>query len=392
MRFGGPPKAAQELCRELVRQGEEVTIYTTDLDGRERMAVPRDQPILDEDGVERWYFSTQRTGLYGVSVPLVNTIRKNIANFDVVHIHSLYRFTSSVAAHYCRRYGVPYIIRPHGTLDPFIYYRHRLRKIVYERLIENRNLEKAAAVHFTAAEEMTLAQSLGLKFRGVVVPLGIEINPPSSDRDDLRESFACEWPATRGKKVILFFGRITLKKGLDLLAKAFGEIARNRDDVHLFLAGPDDEGYGRKVRTWLKEEGVLDRATFAGMLTGKRKEAALASADIFTLPSYTENFGLAVVEALAAGLASVISNKINIWRELSGANAAIVIRCEAKELVSAISALLDDPERRHLLGEAGKKVVAEQFTWPIVARRMIALYRDIAASNPRNSSLRRSAA
>lgn len=392
IRFGGPSTGTPELCRELARQGEEVTIYTTDLDVHERMAVPCDQPIRDEDGVERWYFSTQRTGLYGVSVPLVNTLRRDLTNFDVVHIHSLYRFTSSIAAHYCRKYGVPYLVQPHGSLDPFIYNRHRLRKIVYERLVENRNLAKAAAVLFTADEEMSLAQSLGLKFRGVVVPLGIDISPPTASRGELRESFAREWPETRGKKVILFFGRITLKKGLDLLAKAFGQIARSRTDVHLFLAGPDDEGYGRKVHTWLKDEGVLDRATFAGMLTGKRKDAALAAADIFTLPSYTENFGIAVVEALAAGIASVISNKINIWREISNAGAAVVINCDVQELASAISALLDDPERRHLLGEAGKKLVAAQFTWPIVIKRMLALYRDTAAANPSNSSVRRSAA
>ncbi len=160
MRFGGPPKAAQELCRELARQGEEVTIYTTDLDGSERMAVPYDQPIRGEDGVERWYFSTQRTGLYGVSIPLVNSILQEYRELrhEVGYPFALPVYFERGGAH-CRRYGVPYIIRPHGTLDPFIYHRHRLRKIVYERLIENRNLEKAAAVHFTAAEEMSLAQS-----------------------------------------------------------------------------------------------------------------------------------------------------------------------------------------------------------------------------------------
>ena len=382
-RYGGPPKAAQELCRELVRRGQQVCIYTTDLDGPARLEVPVDQAIRGEDGVERWYFSTQRSGLYGFSIALVNAIRKNIKSFDVVHIHSLYRFSSTIAAHFCQRYEVPYILRPHGTLDPFIYHRHRLRKIVYERLIENRNLERAAAVHFTAAEEMSLARSLGLKFRGVVVPLGIDIATPTSSRDELRADFAREWPAAHGKKVILFFGRLTLKKGLDLLVKAFGRIARSRTDVHLFLAGPDDEGFGRKVHLWLKEEGVLDRTTFAGMLTGKRKEAALASADIFVLPSYTENFGLAVIEALAAGLPSVISNKINIWRELSNAGAAVVVNCDAQEVASAISTLLDDAEQRNRLGEAGKRLVAEQFTWSIVADRMIALYREVASASPR---------
>src|SRR5579871_4227292 len=139
-RHGGPPKAAQELCRELVRMGHEVTIYTTDLDLSNRLEVPVDQALRGEDGVERWYFSTQRSGLYGISMSLIAALRRNIRNFDVVHIHSLYRFTSTVAAHYCRREGVPYLVRPHGTLDPFIYHRHRMRKRVYEALFETRNL------------------------------------------------------------------------------------------------------------------------------------------------------------------------------------------------------------------------------------------------------------
>jgi len=390
-RHGGPPKAAQELCRELVRRGEKVTIYTTDLDGYDRLSVPLDQPIW-EDGVERWYFSTQSSGLYGVSFALVNALRKNIRNFDVVHIHSLYRFTSTVAAHYCRRYGVPYILRPHGTLDPFIYHRHRLRKVVYERLLENRNLEKAAAVHFTAGEEMSLAASLGLKFHGVVIPLGIDLTTMTRNRDELRETFASEWPKTRGKRIILFLGRLTQKKGLDILIKAFGRIARNRTDVHLFLAGPDDEGYGKEIRSWLKDEGVLESATFAGMLTGDRKDTAFAAADVFALPSYTENFGFAVIEALAAGVPSVISNKINIWREVSNAEAALIVNCDPEEVASAISNLLDDRHLCDRLGVAGRRLIAERFTWPIVADRMIALYKEIVAANSKICEARTSAA
>ena len=106
-RYGGPPKAAQELCRELARRGEQVCIYTTDLDGPKRIEVPVDQAIRGEDGVERWYFSTQRSGLYGFSIALINAIRRNIKTFDVVHIHSLYRFSSTIAAHYCQHTRYP---------------------------------------------------------------------------------------------------------------------------------------------------------------------------------------------------------------------------------------------------------------------------------------------
>lgn len=389
-RHGGPPKAARELCRELARMGHEVTIYTTDLDGNQRLDVAVDVPIRGEDEVVRWYFATQRSGLYGVSLSLIRALRRNLRSFDVVHIHTLYRFTSTVAAHYSRREGVPYIVRPHGTLDPFLFHRHRVRKRVYEALFENRNLEQAAAVHFTADDEMKLAQSSGLRFRGVVVPNGVD-SKPTADRKQLREQSSRDWPATNGKKVILFLGRLTFKKGLDLLAKAFGALARTRSDVHLLLAGPDDEGYGKRVRQWLDDEGVLDRVTFAGMLEGERKEAAFAAADTFVLPSYTENFGIAVVEALAAGTPVIISNRVNIWREISDAHAGLIVNCDANELAQAIATLLDNAELRHDLAEAGKQLVADKFSWPKIAIKMTAIYRDAIVGSPNVPSAKEAA-
>jgi glycosyltransferase involved in cell wall biosynthesis len=381
MRHGGPPKAAQELCRELARRGEDVCIYTTDLDGYGRLPVVVDKPIRGDDGVERWYFSTQRSGLYGFSMAMVKAIRRNLRSFDIVHIHTLYRFSSTLAAHYCRSYGVPYILRPHGTLDPYIYSRHRMRKMIYETLIEKKNLQRAAAVHFTAAEEMRLAQSLGLKFRGIVVPLGVDAPKSQVHRADLRERFANEWPETRDSKIILFLGRLTEKKGLDILVEAFAQLVHQRSDVRLFLAGPDDEGYGDKVKSWLAAKGVMHRATFAGMLTGQRKDAAIASADVFVLPSYTENFGFAVVEALAAGIPSVISNKINIWREVRDAGAAIVVNCDPGEVASALLNVLNDSDISERLAAAGRELVARQFNWSIVVDQILALYRKILAEN-----------
>ena len=177
--------------------------------------------------------------------------------------------------------------------------------------------------------------------------------------------------------MILFLGRINFKKGLDLLALAYGIVARQRDDVHLVLAGPDNEGYGRKVRKWLTEEGVLERVTFTGMILGKTKVAALRDADVFVLPSYTENFGVAVVEAMTCGLPVVISNKVNIWNEVTEAEAGVVVNCKPNELAEALLELLDDPEYRKSLGKNGKKLVSAKFTWDKVAERMIKVYENI---------------
>ncbi|MQY59458.1 MAG: glycosyltransferase, partial [Clostridia bacterium] len=188
----------------------------------------------------------------------------------------------------------------------------------------------------------------------------------------------------RGKKIILFLSRINFKKGLDILARAFGEVARKRDDVYLVLAGPDNEGYGAKVRAWLQEEGALGRSIFTGMLLGEEKLAALRDSDIFVLPSYTENFGIAVVEAMACGLPVIISNKVNIWGEVSEVGAGIITDCDSHQVAETIARLLDDRNLREEMGERGKKLVEEKYTWPEVAKEMIEVYEQILDSHRAN--------
>jgi glycosyltransferase involved in cell wall biosynthesis len=372
---GGPAKAAIEMCGELARKGHEVALYTTDRDGKGRLEVPLGEPVTGDDGVERRYFSVY--GDYSFSMSFAAAIKQAIPRYDLVHVHSLYRFTSTAACHYCRRYGVPYVVQPHGSLDPYIFYHHPVKKRVYERLFERRNLEAAAAVNFTAYEEMELARSLGLRFRGAVAPLGVTLDlDESSVPEGMIQNY---WPETSGKRVLLFLGRLNFKKGLDLLVKAFGAIARRRDDVHLLLAGPDDEGYGRRVKQWLKEEGVADRATFTGMLLDEKKAAALKGADIFVLPSYSENFGIAIFEAMASGLPVVLSNKVNFWREIEEAGAGAVVNCDAEELTRTICTLLDDESLRRSIGAGGRRLVAERFTWKVAVERLLDVYREVLA-------------
>jgi glycosyltransferase involved in cell wall biosynthesis len=373
--FGGPSKAVVEMCRELARRGEDIALYTTNMETNGRIAVAWDRALQMADRFEVRYFRLLVPGLFGISPELARALRDTIKTYDIVHIHSLYRFPSTAAAFYARRSRVPYIIRPHGTLDPFIFRRHRALKSIYEALFERRNLEDAAAVHFTSTDEMELAKSSGIKFRGVVIPLGVERDMEGADRAP--EELNRLWPRTRGKKTILYFGRLNFKKGLDILARAFGTVARRRDDVHLLIAGPDDEGYGQRVREWLTAEKVLDQTTFAGMLAGPAKNSALHGADLFVLPSYSENFGIAVVEAMAAGLPVVISNRVNIWREVAQAGAGLATNCDAQEVADAILKLLECQTLREATSSAGRRLVDQRFTWRAAGQKTIEVYQDI---------------
>ena len=374
-RYGGPSQVCRELCGELARRGQQVTIYTTDIDGPGREDVPYGRPVW-ADGAKIRYFPVQTPRRYVVSWPLARALREAVPRHDIVHVHSLYLFPPTVAAHYCRRAGVPYLVRPHGTLDPYLYRRHRVRKWVYEQLFEWRNLTRAAALHFTTLEEEELTRPLGIPTRGVVVPPGLHVERYQREP---ASGAPTPWPEAKGRRVVLYLGRLNFKKGLDVLTQAFGDLARRRPDVHLVLAGPDDEGYGERVRRWLGEVGALERCTIVGMQVGAAKLAALHGADVFVLPSYSENFGVTVVEAMACGLPVVVSDRVNIWREIAGARAGLVVPPDAGAVSRALATVLDDPDRAGM-AERGRRLVAERFSWAAAGERMLDVYRDIVGT------------
>lgn len=379
-RYGGPSQACWEMARAVARLGHEVSIYTTNQDGPGELAVPVDRPVWRE-GVEVRYFPIQTPRFWGTSLPLARALRRKVPASDLVHIHSLYLFHNLVAGHWCRRFAVPYLVRPHGTLDPFIYRRHRRRKRLMEHLFERRNIRQAAALHFTTAAEAKLAEPFTFQTPGLVVPLGINFEEFAVLPEPGK--FRCRHPEIGDQHIVLFFGRVNFKKGLDLLAKAFGAVARRRQDVHLVIAGPDNEGWGGRVRTWLNEEGVGARTTFTGMLLGPEKLEVLRDASMFVLPSYSENFGLAVIEAMAAGLPVIISDQVNIWQEVQASGAGRVIPVDSAALAARILDLLDKPEAARRMGQQGRSLAQERFQWARIARSLAEAYERIIAAHPK---------
>jgi glycosyltransferase involved in cell wall biosynthesis len=211
-----------------------------------------------------------------------------------------------------------------------------------------------------------------------VVPVGVEEEWFKPEDPVARDHFHRRFPELTRRRIVLFFGRLSFKKGMDLLAQAFIEVAQQLDDVHLVVAGPDTEGYGVKVREWLRAGGVLEKVTFTGALSGEDRFVALKQAEVFVLPSYTENFGQAVAEAMACAVPVVISDRVNIWPEVKEAGAGLVVSCDAHETAQAILTLLDNPALGKEMGLRGRKFVEEKLTWKMVGQQLLRVYEQVA--------------
>jgi len=265
---------------------------------------------------------------YAYTPALVPWLKSNATRYDAVIVHGLWQYPGLAVRHVLTRSGMPpYFVFTHGMLDPWFKQRYPLKhmkKWLYWPWGEYRVLRDAAAVLFTCEEERISArQSFWLyRCREVVSSFGTSDVPTGGDA--LAERFLDAHPALRGKRLILFLGRIHEKKGCDLLIEAFARVCARMPDIHLVMAGPDTVGWGATLQARSTQLGVAHRISWPGMLAGDQKWGAFHASDVFCLPSHQENFGVAVAEALACGLPVLMSDKVNIWREIQSDAAGLV--------------------------------------------------------------------
>ena len=373
---GGPAFAVLQMAKATARLGHQVTIYTTNfLPPASRD--PGRRGVVWDDGVQIRYFPVWRPYFWRPSPAMALALLRNISSFDVVDLHSLYLFHSWVGAAIVRRAGIPYIVRPHGTLDPYILGRKRWRKWFLNRLFQTAVMRRAAAIHFTTEEERRLARPVIRDAASFVVPLGVGEEafadlPPA-------ELFLSRWPAARGRTILLFLGRLHPKKGIDLLIGAFTRLAAVQPDLHLVIAGPDG-GALAAAEAAVANAGLRDRVSFTGMLQGDLKWSAFAAAQLFVLPSHSENFGIAVVEALASGLPVVISDQVNIWPELAGRGVGRVTTCEVAALTAALAGALAEGTTRQNLAAHCRAIAGDLYSWVAIAKRLESMYLSVIAN------------
>jgi glycosyltransferase involved in cell wall biosynthesis len=375
---GGPSRALQDMERALSGCGVHVETACTDHAGaRQRNGKPCLTPVL-ENGVTRRYFA-KRTEFYKVAPSFVPWMRDHVRGFDVVHVHALFSFMSVAAASAARKAAVPYVIRPLGVLNEYGVNQSRpLLKRLSLRVVESRLLRDAAAVHFTSPDEQAQAQTLGIAMNSVVVPLGIDLTRDTRTWPDRPK------PSPDMKKPLrlLFLSRVHPKKNLEALIGALAQVRGRGVDACLCIAGDGEETYLRTLRQLADETGVSESVTWLGHVEGERKASAFADADVFVLPSHSENFGIALVEAIAAGLPCVVSEGVALAAEIAAAGAGVRVQPHATSIADGIVTYADSEEIRHAASLAGRSLAEREYSMASMGQKLTALYQEICREAP----------
>lgn len=368
--YGGITKIVQEVVEGLARQGCEVDLLTTDA------KLPSDVDYIPNQWIKRdgyrvcYCASVYRFDLI-FSASLLSWLWKNIDNYHLIHTNTIFSPLMTVVFFMCRLKRKPYIVTPHGMLEPWAFQHRSGKKKPYYNLLEKSNLNGAIALQGTASVETENIKSFNLKPQVFFVPNGLHpedfINLPTP------EIFYQRFPETRDKTLIIFLARLHPKKGLDLLAPAFAEVKKQYANTHLIIAGPDNEGFLPMLKNHFIEAGCMESVTFTGMLRGEIKYSALSAADIYVAPSYSEGFSMSVLEGMASNLPSVITKGCN-FPEAEEAQAAKVVDIDVKSITSALLWCLSHPEEAQGMADRGRKFILDNYTWDQVARKLMSQY------------------
>jgi glycosyltransferase involved in cell wall biosynthesis len=323
---------------------------------------------------------------YGFSPRLVPWVSANCGRFDAVIVNGLWNYVALGGLLALRGRDVPYLVYPHGMLDPWFKktypLKHAVKQILW-LLSEGPLLRSARYVIFTSEEERIACRDAFWPYRLNERVLSYGTADPPADRADQIEMFWSAFPQLRERRFILFLSRIHKKKGVDLLIRAFARVAGQQPDVHLVIAGPDLGGWRPQLEDLAKREGIGNRVVWPGMLKDKIKWGAFRAAEAVILPSHQENFGIAVAEAMACARPVLISNKVNIWREVASSKSGIVAADDlagTEDLLQQFFRLSVD--EREAMGIAARRCFLQKFEIERAAQELLALLEDIAHERP----------
>lgn len=361
--LGGPMAGARHISATMSRLGVGVEILS--------LETPREDVLRD------WTVKVHSLGetlsYYKYCPSLVPWLERNHANYDALIVHGIWRYASLGVWRVLRNKPTPYFLITHGMLDPWFksaYPGKHVKKTVFWWMFEHRVLRDARAVLFACEAERELARESFRPYKCRENAIGMGTGGPTSDADAQRDEFFGRFPHLHGKRIVLFISRIHRKKGCDLLIRAFAKIAPTDPRLHLVMAGPDEEGWQAELEQIAREAGVADRITWTGHL--HNKWGAFRAAEVFALTSHTENYGQAIVESMACGVPVLITNKVNIWREIAEDDAGLVANDDLEGAIHLLTQWISmTPERRMELAANARRSYRTRFEMEAFTRRFI---------------------
>ena len=365
---GGPNVAVRAIARGLAARGIEVAVATTNAAGAASLDVPLDTPVID-DGVVYRYFARSVPGSWKFSWPMTRWLWANASSYDVVHVHALFSYATIPGCRAAAHAPVPYVLRPLGTLSDWSLGRRRWKKRPYYALLERSHLETASAIHVTSRAEAGDVARLGYGDRARVIPLGVDV----AGRPPRRR------PGGATLR-LLFLSRLHEKKNIPLLLRALAQTRDADRRVELTIAGSGEARYREQLAELAAQLGLGDRVRFVGHLEGAAKARAFAEADCFVLPSAHENFGLAVAEALAAGLPAIVSPGVALSSDVGAAGAGLVTDATESALASAIAWTAEHPAALVEMGDRAWQLAHRSLSWDATCMRLASLYDELVRS------------
>jgi glycosyltransferase involved in cell wall biosynthesis len=384
---GGPPVVVENFVRECQRLGHQAEIVSTNLFCQD-----------DEEALLHSLNLLAPTSFVSVSRLRAlserhtsHRLSQSVRTAEIVHVHTLWHPMNAIVRRECVRQSRPFVLMPHGMLDPYSLSVKRWRKALYLWAVEQRNIAAAERLIYTTAEEARLAATqIASLPKAAIVPLGGDA--PAENSEQLASEFLERFPQAQGRRRLVFLGRLHFKKGLDRILLALTSIAKRYPDVLLSIVGDGEAGYRSELNDLIATHDLQGHVLLTGRLSGRAKWSAYAAAELFLLPSRQENFAITVAEAMHMGLPVIISDRVNTWPYVVEAGAGLVLADTQVDacLAEAISSLLQDADARKRMGKQAECYARTNLTWKGAAAKLLEFYQEVLAvsASRRNTFVR----